>query len=688
MNDEYWANLPSDELPAELSKKVNNYYDYCSRYGILDRWKRAYTAYYGMSDSGSDTTHLGQAQNGELYILKVNHFRSLLQNLLVLITQQPPAVQPKATNTDSKSMNETILAKGVIDYYMREKKAKDYFKEAAEFSLFGGEGFVTLTWDTGMGEAKGIDPSSGRPYYDGDVVFKSFHPIDMIREVYTDSNAPKYWHIVRDFENKYDLAAKFPAFAKEIISINKSPDFMSQYHYIAFEMASSDDIPTYTFYHEPTDSVPNGRLMKYIRNDLWLIDTALPYKHVPVYGMKPAKWHGTPFGYTVAYDLMGIQRNVDALQSVIATNQMNYGVQNIVTWRGSEVDVVSLSQGLNNIIVNPGSPAPQALNLVQTPSEIFNQINNLVKEMETLSGINSTARGNPEESLKSGTALALVAAQAIQFNSGLQDSYNDLIQNSITGLVEILQRFASTPRMIDIVGKSNRSHMKEFKGDDLSNISRVVCESVNPLSKTAAGRLQMADNLLQMPGMIKTPQHYFEVIETGVFDPMVEHQTSQIVYIRSENEELSEGKAVHAILTEDHLLHVREHSSVLDSIETRSDPKILNQVLAHINEHLGIFENPANYKFLICLGQNPPPPAPPPGMQAPPPEPMPHHPPSAPSQHAFPVNTGNPANLSPVPPQAIAATQHLRRPTLPHLPQGTPPGLESSYEQLKGNLTS
>jgi hypothetical protein len=645
-------------------------------------------AYYGLAESGTDSSRLSQAGvNGELYVLKVNHFRSLLQNLLVLITQQPPAVEPKTTNTDSKSMKQTITAKGVVDYYSREKKAKNYFKEAAEFSLFGGEGFVTLTWDPGAGEPKGINPETGKPFYDGDVLFKSFHPVDVTREVYTDSNAARNWVIIREFENKYDLAAKYPQYAQEIIAMQKTPDFMSQYHYIAFEMANSDDIPTYTFYHEPSDALPNGRLMKYITNDLWLIDVDLPYKHVPVYRMLPAKWHGTPFGYTVAYDMMGIQRNYDALQSIIATNQMNYGVQNIVTWRGSEVDVVALSQGLNNIIVNAGSPPPQPLNLVQTPGELFSQSQNLVREMETLSGINSTARGNPEESLKSGTALALVAAQAIQFNSGLQDSYNDLIQNTFTGLIEILQMYASTPRMIDIAGKSNRSYMKEFKADDLSNISRVVCESVNPISKTPAGRLQMAQDLLAMPGMIKIPQHYFEVIETGSFEPMVEHQTSQMIYIRSENEELSDGRSPHAILTEDHLLHVREHSTVLDSIESRQDPAILNAVLAHINEHLKIFEDPANYKFLICLGQNPPPPPPPPGM-APAEQPMPMHQAPPHSQPHAPKSTGLPANLSSVPPVGVAATQHLQPAKLPGTPPGTPAGLQQSYEQLKGNLTS
>lgn len=692
MQDQYWATRPSDQLPAALLTKIGAYYDYCFRYGILDRWKRAYLAYYGLSESGTDTTRLNQAgTNGELYVLKVNHFRSLLQNLLVLITSQPPAIQPKATNTDSQSMNQTILAKAIIDYYLREQSAERYLNEAAEFSLFGAEGFITLTWDPMAGEEAGIDPDSGRPFYDGDAKFRSFHPIDAIREVYSDSNETSKWYIMRTFQNKYDLASRYPEFADRLIGMTKSPDFMSKYHYIAFDLINSDELPVYTFYHEPTDAVPNGRMMEFIDNDLWLSDTELPYKHLPVYSMKPAKWFGTTFGYTVAYDMMGIQRNIDALQSIVATNQMNYGVQNIITWRGSDVNVVALAQGLNAIEVNAGSQPPTPLNLVQTPKEIFEQIGALVRELETLSGINSTARGNPEESLKSGTALALVAAQAIQFNSGLQKSYNNLIQDVCTGLIEILQEFAKTPRIAAIAGKSNRSRVKEFKGEDISNISRVVCESVNPISKTAAGRLQMAQDLLQIPGMIQTPQHYFEVVETGTLEPMLEHQTSQMVYIRSENEELADGKPVQGVVTDSHLLHIHEHATVLDSIEARQNPEIVNNTTSHIQWHIEQLKT-ADPDLLRALGQQPiPPPAPPPQPQMGPPpgaHPMAPVPGGHGPQPLAPHPSGPPALTSNIPPVGIAATQHLQKPRLPTLPHGTPPQLQASYDQLKGNLTA
>ena len=670
----YWAGLPADELGGYLSDKVEQYYNFVFRFGILDRWRRCYLAYYGFSESGADTSRLNQVgTNGEQYVLKINQFRSILQNILVLTTAQPPAVAPKATNTDSKSLNQTLLARGVIDYYIKEKKLERYLLEAAEFSLIAGEGFVTELWDPLAGNQIGVNPETQKPFYDGDIKFASYHPIDIIRECNTDTNAAPKWYVIRSFENKYDLAARRPDLADEIIALTKKADYMSRYHYVNYDN-NSDDIPVYTFYHEETDALPNGRMFQFLTPDLYMIDSGLPYKHVPVYRMSPGKLHGTPFGFTVAYDLMGIQKALDSLQSVIATNQNNYGIQNIVAERGSEVNAQALGQGLNLIEHNQGTAPPAPLNLVQTPTEIFSQSGYYENQMETLSGINATARGNPEESLKSGTALALVASQAIQFNSGLQRSYNNLTEDTCTGIIEMLQMFAKAPRIAQIAGKSNRAKVKEFVGEDLNLISRVTVESVNPISQTLAGRVQMAQDLLQIPGAIKTPQHYFEVIQTGTLEPLIEHETSQMLYIRSENEELSDGGKCSAVLTDQHLLHIKEHATVLDSIDARRNVQIIQNVTAHINEHIAILKSPdPNVQaILISLGQQ--------SLGQPPAQPAPHPMPAQPQR------TGMPAQVSIVSPGANAATQHLDKPKLPNLPPNSPPQLQQAHETLIGNV--
>lgn len=673
-SDVYFAAMPIDELIPYLNSKANEFYDFILRYRILDKWKRSYLAYYGMSQSGTDSSKLNQAgTNGEEYILKVNDFRSLLQNLLTMTTSQRPALQPKAMNTDSQSLNQTVLARTVLDYYMTEKHLEVTIKDAVEFSLFSGQGYVKLDWNATAGNIYSVEPDTKAPIYDGDLEFKAFHPIDVIRECWSE-NAKNKWFIVREFKNKWDLAAKYPELREDILAISEPSNFMQRYSNVNYNsQTAADFVPVFTFVHEPTEAVPNGRMVEYLGADISLSDGPLPYKSLPVYEISPAPWHGTPFGYTIAYDLLGIQINLDALNSIVATNQMNYGQQNILLPRGGEYNTYALAQGLNGIEFDPKIGKPEPLNLLETPEELIKNIQRLEQKQETLSGINSVARGNVDRDM-SGSALALIASQSLQFNLGLTQSYNFLLENVGTGVIEIIQEYATTPRIASIAGKSNRARVKEFKGEDLNGINRVAVEQVNPVSKTAAGRLSMAQDMLKA-NLIKTPQHYFEVLTTGNLESLYEHETSQMLLIRSENEDLSDGKQVVAVVTDQHKLHIQEHSTVLDSPEARTNPEIIKAVTDHIQEHINLLKT-TNPDLLMLLGEQP-------LQQNPPPSPGPQQPmPQGPQQHPpGPVQSQMANATMPV----VQAANGVRGPSMPNLPANTPADAQNAYAQIKSN---
>jgi hypothetical protein len=227
--------------------------------------------------------------------------------------------------------------------------------------------------------------------------------------------------------------------------------------------------------------------------------------------------------------------------------------------------------------------------MLQIPPEIFNFANILVHTQETISSVNSVARGNVERQM-SGTAMALVAQQALTFSSGLQHSYNTLIENVGSAVIELNQTYAVVPRIAQIAGKSKKSYMQEFKGDDLKGISRIVVDSANAFTKTSAGKVEVANNLLQS-GLIKTPEQYLQVVQTGTLEPLVEHDQAQLMLIRQENEMLASGQEVQSLMTDDHSLHVLEHSVVLSDPDVRRDPAILNTALAHIQGHINLAQN-------------------------------------------------------------------------------------------------
>jgi hypothetical protein len=222
--------------------------------------------------------------------------------------------------------------------------------------------------------------------------------------------------------------------------------------------------------------------------------------------------------------------------------------------------------------------------------------------METLMGISAVVRGDVMNGEMSGTAMALSASTSIQFSQEFQQSYIHCLEQVGQSIVSIYQTYADIPRTVVITGKSKSQYIKEFTRDDLANIDRVVVDVGSPVSKTVAGKIQIAQDLLNM-GMIKTPEQYLQVLQTGNLDTMIEGDTAELMYIRSENEKFSEGENVPVVVTDNHILHIQEHKAVLASPEARQDPVVLEATLNHINEHIAMLQAPQLSTLNALLGQ-------------------------------------------------------------------------------------
>jgi hypothetical protein len=604
--EQYWASLDKEEIGSELQKKVEDWYRHIATSGIFRRMRKSYLAYYGFNTAGqghtaSEVTYAGD--QGELSLIKVNQLRNIIQHMLVMTTSTRPAMDARAVNTDYKSLSQTILANSILDYYMRERKLERYLRAAVEHALVYGEGFIRLSWDTSIGDEYTVD-NEGRIVYTGDIRFSVHNPLDIIRDVFQPDNNEHDWMMVRSFKNRYELMAKYPEYKDEILGVGTKDGIDLEYKFINFNLTTSSDlIPVYEFYHRRSESMPNGRLIAFISGNAVLYDGELPYREIPLYRIAPADQMQTTFGYTTAFDLLALQDITDALHSTIVTNQSTFGVQNIVAPQGHNLSVSQLGGGLNFIEYDPAAGKPEPLNLTFTPPEIFNYLSSVERAMETLSGVNSVARGNPEANLRSGNSLALVQSMAIQFNNGLQQSYAQLVEDVGTAIVKTLKDFASVERTAVLVGKNNRTYLKSFKGLDLKDVDRVVVDLGNPLAKTTAGKLEMANNLMQM-GLIKSPDQYMTVMKTGNLDVMLEGPLRELTYIKQENEWLADGKEAPVLITDNHLQHIIEHKSVLSTIEARMNPDVMRAVRIHIEEHVNAMKN-ADPDVLAMIGVQP-----------------------------------------------------------------------------------
>lgn len=670
-DDLYFAQREATKVASVCLDRSATFFNVLKNNSYLDKIQNSWKFYNGLynSDTGFGHQITFTGEQGELVSFPVNHFRNIAQHMYVMITTNRPIMEARAVNSDYKSVAQTQLANGILDYYMREKRLETVLKKATEMAIVLGAGFVKMEWNATAGEVYDFDDESGQFNYEGEIEFSNLSPFDVVVDG-TKESWDNDWVVTRSFKNRFDLIAKYPEYADKIRGL-PTKDQATSYRLAIFSNDQTDDIAVYEFFHRRTESMPDGRYLLFVSDDIVLLDTKMPYRQIPVFRMCPSEIMGTPYGYTTMFDCYPIQEMINASFSAVATNQSAFSVQNLYVPRGADIAINSLYGGMNII---EGNAKPEALNLTETPTEVFKFIEMLIQQMETISGINSVARGNPESSLKSGNALALVQSMALQFISGLQQSYVQLVEESGTALISILKDFASTPKTVALVGKHNRPYMKEFTSDDIGSINRVIVDIGNPLSRTIAGRVQMAEQMMQM-GIIKDPEQYFQVMNTGRLDSMTEGIMSELMLIKQENEQFLDGKTPIVSPLDAHKQHIMEHKSVLADPDLRQDPDLVKNVMDHVEQHLNMLRN-TDPALLQLVGEQPVPPLnPPPQPQAPngPQGMPPQGPPPGPGgphqgggvQH---IHIHGPAQ----PPGAPGAGEKIQGPSTPNGPERIP----------------
>lgn len=605
-NNMYFAAKKAEDTASILLERADSFFNILRSNAYLEKLAKSWSFYHGNFDRSVGYGHsVGFAgEQGELVTFPVNHFRNLAQHIYVMITSNRPIMEARAINTDYKSLAQTHLANGILEYYMREKRLEECIKKAAELSIVLGAGFVKLSWNASGGDIYDVDPDTGEAIRNGELEFTNLTPFDVVVDG-TKESWDHEWIMCRTFQNRFDILAKYPELANKINAL-PSKSQSAVYRLAMFSNDATDDIPVYEFYHKPTAALPEGRYILFLSSECVLVDAKMPYRTLPIFRIAPSDILGTPYGYTPMFDIYPLQESINALFGSIMTNQNTFAVQNIFVKRGADINVNTL-QGQMNII--EGNEKPEPLNLTETPAEVFKFLEMIIQNAETISGVNSVARGNPEASLKSGTALALVQSMALQFISGLQQSYVKLVEDVGTAVIQILKDFATTPKVVALVGKNNKPLLKEFTGEEIGSINRVMVDVGNPLSRTIAGRVQMAEQMLQM-NLIKNPQQYEQVISTGRIESLYEGEISELMLIKSENEQLMEGNPIICSPLDKHQMHIMEHRAVLADPELRKDGTLAQLVLGHINEHLQFLRN-TDPALLQLIGEQPlAPPAP------------------------------------------------------------------------------
>lgn len=587
--DFYWF---SDEDTKKVIQRMNPGTDNLAIWTsnqMQQVWYRNMFFYYSniiKPESWDTSLNFGGTQ-GELVEMLVPQARSLTRQLISIVTKQKLAFSVLADKTTSDVIKTSRLGSALVKDIIRKQQMDVLYENMYEHSLLTGLGFLYLRWRTDKGEFY-IKDLQNVSHFKGDLEITAPSVWDVNFDSTIANPRDWYWVQVRTIHNRWDLIAQMPDLKEELMKVPSVKNQQSRLM-VNYDLSPSDDdlIFVYNLYHKPTPALPEGRYIAYASEDAILYDGDNFYGCLPIEICRAEQVANTGYGYPYFSNLIPLQEMLDNTISTIATNNSTFGVQNVTTPRGSNVDVQQIL-GMNFIQYTPmegGGGKPEPLQLTQSAPEAWKFIDTLNKFMLDLSMINSALRGDPPTGVTSGAAIATLTTTALESVASSSKAARDTLRRTMLRAIDIYKRMASVPRSLDVSIVGGQSYSDSFVGQDLDGIKDIEIIELNPIMQTQNGREMIADKLMTT-GLITNVKGYFSVLEGAPPSELYENELSQEDLVKQENEALALGnERVVVINTDDHAYHIMMHSIDLNNPKTRNDPVRSERTLAHIAQH-------------------------------------------------------------------------------------------------------
>ncbi len=590
-NNTYW-------LLDEGKGVVNYLEDYHAKWSlwsmspVKQTWIRNYIAYYStIINPGSwDTSLVFEGVQGELVRMYAPKARTLIRDLVTIGTKQKLAFQGMAEANSSDVIKDVKLVNALADQIVNMERLDLKQEQIVESSLVVGAGFMKTIWRTDRGDPHTVG-KNGSIVYTGGVEMTC----PTVFDVFYDINYPLWemlpWVEVRTMKNRWDLIAQHPELRTQLLQVPSIAEMRGPNSWFDRTLVDQDAIYVYEMFARPCPTLPKGRMLIYADNKCIFHDDINPYGTIPVEPMIPEGIIGTTMGYPQLSNLLPCQEMMDNSISAIATNQAQFAVQSVSVARGANINVQELN-GMRFVSFTPqnvpGGGKPEAMQLTQSAPETFKFADMLDAKMENLSKIAGALRGTPPPGVTSGTAIATLSANALQFTENISKSIQQCMEKSMYHAVNSYKKFSKIEQNLNYRDK-NKMTSQKFSGENLQNIVGVKILTSNPLMQTISGRLEIGEKLMTMPKEIWPA--YVSILEGEPLQDIYKAELDEFDLIRAENEMLQNGQLVPALATDDHGLHVQKHAGIMNDPTVRMNNAAIKTILQHIEEHKQLAQN-------------------------------------------------------------------------------------------------
>lgn len=517
--------------------------------------------------------------------LVINRVRPMIRTELAKMISQDPTSEVIPSSTDDEDLLAAEVGNSVWETLKREGKLKDKYLDTAFWQSTCGVGYIKTYWDK-----------------DNDkICYSALSPFHVL--------VPEL--LTRDIEDQpyvLNVFTKSLVWVKEhygdVVPKDHKPSVIStseimETQYMNMKGSDRKAEPDSCLFIEAWikpgtfGGLPKGGMITVV--DDFIIQaatTGLPYEH----GEYPfTKFEGIPSGgyypTSAIEDFISLQVELNSNRSKRVEHRNLVSRPQYMAPKGA-IDVSKWQNRPGQVIeYNTGMGKPEALQQPVMPNSVLQESDELLRDMEDISGQHQVSKGKGQGGVTSGTAISFLQEADNSFMGtvffSIERGYEKLAKQSL----QLAVQFWDSPRLIKIVGRDGSFSVKSLMGADLKNGTDIHTETGSSLPESKAARNAMIMDMINR--QILPPQDGLEMLNLPNFKAYYERINADRNAQLRENQKMREMDPEEIIAVNDQAQQMKDEMLAqygIDSATMNQSPiggqidTLFNQPIVPVND--------------------------------------------------------------------------------------------------------
>ena len=425
--------------------------------------------------------------------LVVNRIRPLVRTEVARLTSIEPTAEVIPASSETSDVEAARAGESILVSTFERLDMQKKLRSAAWWASITGVGFIKVRWNRDAEQeypdgqvAKGdFAISVPSPFHikvpnllaedieDQPYVFNVFAmPLEQVRARYKDLLPDKY---------KPTLISSSEIMDETRLNVRASS-----------KDAKPDSCLVIEAWIKPgqTSLLPKGGMVTLVDKIIvGLSDNGIPYKHgqfpfIKIDNVQSGSFYGT----SAIDDIIPLQRELNRIRSIMMEARNKMGNPGLM-YRQGTLDAQRFTNAIGQLVeVKGGGDYPVPLPTPQLPPIILEEHNQILTDIEDISGQHQVTKGATPTGVTAATAIELLQEQDNTYLSTTSDSVEFAVQKVASQLLQLFIQYADSERMIKVVGKDKSVSVRYLQGADIRTATDVRIERGSSLPYSRAAR--------------------------------------------------------------------------------------------------------------------------------------------------------------------------------------------------------